>query len=187
VVGRKGLAAAPGLVHRLAGVPVVVDLAPLLRDGAPLRRSPAGRIRGSRSSATAVSGLEPQPGTEVLRGSLTLSFNIVPKVEVYHLAVEDERGRTVFVADVPTPPVQLPRRLLRPATFYLWHVEPKVPPRPEMRGEAVFFTADARLERARAALASAAGHRADPDLGLLLAEVDRALGLSGREAKERNP
>lgn len=181
VVGRKGLTASHGQVRRLESVPVVVDLARLLRDGGQRRRTPAVRIRGGGSSEGAISGLEPRDGTPVRRTALTLRFNMVPKVGVYHIAVEDESGRVVLTADVHAPPVPLPLKLLRPGRLYYWRVEPKLPPRPEMRGEAMFLTLDEKLEQGREALARAARRSDQPDLAVLLDEVDRRLGLQAKD------
>jgi hypothetical protein len=182
-----GLRAEAGRVRRLASVPEVVDLAPLLRDGAARRRASAVRIRGTTRSEGAVSGLVPRDGAPVRRAAVTLSFTPLPEVEVYHLVVEDETGRAVFTKDVQAPRIQIPPGLPRPETLYYWWVEPKVPPHPEMRGEAVFNTLNEKEERARDALASAAGRSADLDLALLLAEVDRVLGLSGPATEKESP
>jgi len=183
VVGFKGLTASHGQVRRLEPIPVVVDLARLLRDGGPRRRTPAVRIRGGGSTEGAVSDLEPRDGATVRRAALTLRFNMIPKIEVYHLAVEDESGRAVLTADIHASPVLLPRKLLRPGKLYSWWVEPKVPPRPEMRGDAIFLTLDEKLEQGREALARAASRSHEPDLSVLLDEVDRRLGLK----QERQP
>jgi CHAT domain-containing protein len=186
-VEAAGLRVEAGRARHLASVPEVVDLAPLLQGSSSRRRATAVRIRGTSRSEGAVSGLVPRDGAPVRRAALALSFTPLPEVEVYHLVVEDETGGAVFTKDVQAPRAQLPPGLLRPGTLYYWWVEPKVPPRPEMRGEAVFSTLDEKEERAREALASAAGRSADPDLALLLAEVDRALGLSEPAAKEESP
>jgi hypothetical protein len=177
-VRAKGLRAETGKVRRLAPVPVIVDLAPVLREGAVRIRTPAVPIRGGSSAEAGVSGLTPRDGAPVRRAAATLSFDPAPNVKVYHVVVEDEGGRIVFTGDLSVPPVRIPLGLLRPGILYRWSVESKVPPRPDLRGEAMFLTLDRELEEAREALAREASRTAEPDLALLLAEVDRGLGLA---------
>jgi len=174
-VEADGLRIETGRVRRLASVPEVVDLAPLLRDGAPRSRAAAVRIRGE-ASAAALQGLAPREGAAVLRGAAVLSFLPAPGIESYRVAVEDESGRVVFSTDAGTARVRVPADRLRPAAVYTWRVEPGAPPRPAMRAEAVFVTLSEETERRRAALAAASAGQ--PDLARLLAEVDRCLELS---------
>jgi len=176
IVRVKGLRLETGKVRRLDPVPMVVDLAPVLRDGARRVQTPGVRIRGG-GTAAGVAGLSPRDGAPVLRSAAVLSFDPAPDVKVYRVLVEDEDGRVVYTEDVPVPPVQVPLRLLRPRTLYRWSVESKVPPRPDLRGEAMFLTLDRKLEEAREALARDADRTAEPDLRRLLTEVDRGLGL----------
>jgi len=174
LVEADGLRVEAGRARRLAPVPGVVDLAPILRDGAPRSRAAAVRIRGE-AGAAALRGLEPREGAAVLRGAAVLSFAPSPGIESYRVTVDAEDGSAVFASDVRLPPLRVPAGVLRPAAVYTWRVEPKVPPRPAMRAEAVFVTLTAEVERARAALAAASAGQ--PDLALLLAEVDRCLDL----------
>ena len=177
VVRRTDLAVEVGQVRRLAPVPAIVDLAPLLRDGSPRWRPAATRLRGNGENALA--GLQPHDGARVRKNAVTLSFDVDPAVQVYHVVVEDESSRRViFEDDLFVPPARVPLRLLRPGTLYHWWVEPKVPPHPDLRGEAMFSTLETREERAREALASAARLSGEPDLAQLLGEVDRNLGLA---------
>jgi hypothetical protein len=153
-----------GRARRLAPVPAVVDLAPLLRGGPPRSRAAAVRIRGEAGTA-ALQGLEPREGAAVLRDAAILSFSPSPEIASYRVTVEAEDGSAVFTSDVGVPSLRIPAEALRPAAVYTWRVEPEVPPRPAMRAEAVFVTPLA---------AASAGQ---PDLALLLSEVDRCLGL----------
>jgi len=177
-VRAEGLRAEAGKVRRLEPIPVIVDLAPVLREGSPRLRTPAVPIRGGGGADAVIAGLRPRDAAPVRRGAATLSFTPAPNVKVYHVVVEDESGRAIFTKDLFVPPVRVPLRFLRPGTLYQWSVESKVPPRPDLRGEAMFVTLDGKLEKARQALAREAGRTAEPDLRLLLTEVDRGLGLA---------
>jgi hypothetical protein len=177
VVRPTTLYAEVGHVKRLAPLPVIVDLAPLLRNGSPGWKTPATPLRGGGGNA--VARLHPRDGAPVRRGAAILSFDVDPAVQVYRVVVEDEEGHAIFRADpVLVPPVRVPLGLLRPGKLYHWSVEPQVPPHPELRGEAMFLTLSERQERARESLAEAARRSSDPDLAQLLAEVDRDLGLT---------
>jgi len=176
-VRAKGLRPETGKVRQLDPVPMIVDLAPVLREGARRIRTPGVRIRGG-GTASGVSGLTPSAGAPVLRAAATLSFAPALTVKVYHVVVvEDESGRVVYTQDVSVPPVRVPLELLDPGTLYRWSVESQVPPRPDLRGEAIFLTLDRKLEDAREALAREADRTDEPDLRRLLMEVDRGLGL----------
>ncbi len=177
VRAQGGLRLETGKVRQLDPVPVIVDLAPVLRHGARRLRTPGVRIRGG-GTAAGVAGLSPSDGATVLREAAVLSFDPAPEVRVYHVVVvEQESGRVVHAEDVPVPPVRVPLGLLRPGTLYRWSVESKVPPRPDLRGESMFLTLDRKLEEARETLAREAERTASPDLRRLLIEVDRGLGL----------
>jgi len=178
VVNRAGLAAEPGRVRPLARVPAIVTLASLLRDGTTWRNL-SGRVRGGTEGA--ISGLYPRGGAPVRRAAATFTFDPLPDVQAYRLTIEDEQGRTVLTREAAAPPVELRLEGLRPGKRYFWHVEPTAPPRPELRGDAVFATLDTKRDWARDDLARAASRSDEPDLKELLAEVDRALG----QAEER--
>jgi len=155
-VRAEGLHAAAERVRRLASVPSVVDLAPVLREGAARSRTAAVRIRGGGDGDPRVSGLTPRPGAKVRRAAAVLSFTPVPEVAAYRLTVTETDGRTVFTEDLRISKVRVPAERLRPGTLYSWWVEPRVPPHPEMRAGSAFTTWDGKVEQNREALPAGA-------------------------------
>lgn len=143
----------------------------------------AVRIRSGGDDAEL---LDPQPNEEtVLTNSATLRFLHIEGLDRYAVEVEDLFGRQVFTAelsggtgDSDRLAVSLPAGVLAPGARYLWRVRTVSADVPAFRAEAAFRTLDAASTQLRDEHAAAISGD-DQTAVLLLAELDRTLGLRG--------
>ena len=168
-----------GSVAALTPVPAVAMLPRLARSEGSGDRPGASRIRNPGRLSGNLFELYPRDRASVLPQAATLRFAAVPGVETYRIEVTDTLGREIFVTDTTATEVVLPAGLLEPSGLYYWRVSS--PHRPTAHGNALFTTPSAADATARSHLAVQARASGDVDLLLLLAEVDRHLGLQ-REA-----
>jgi hypothetical protein len=157
-----------------------LDLAPLAAAERPARELGAVRLRPG-----AIEGLTPDRGV-VPPESATLAFRPVANAPRYRVIVLDGVGRMIHDVETDASEVALPADLLRAGESYLWQVATVGRPGATLRGEAEFRTLDVRAAKLRSAL-RAAHETSTPEALLLLAEVDRRLGLAveARSAADR--
>jgi hypothetical protein len=157
-----------------------LDLAPLAEAERPARELGAVRLRPGT-----IDGLIPDR-IVVPAEAVTLAFHPVANSPRYRVIVLDAVGRKVHDAETDSAEMALPADRLRAGESYLWQVATVGRTGPTLRGEAEFRTLDARAATLRSALRAAHATSA-PEALLLLAEVDRRLGLGGeaRRAAEQ--
>ncbi len=173
-----------GTVRRLTPVPALAEIPRLDRSAHPGRLPGAGRIRLPELAALPELGLYPCDGAAVVSGEATLHFTPIAGIGEYRIEVMDEEGRRVFSVEASGAEVPLDPGVLEPGAFYSWRVSTRGAEGWQPRSTALFATLAEEDARARRRLAEQAAAAADPALELLLAEVDRDLGLR-REACDR--
>jgi hypothetical protein len=183
MVGRTGLERTRGHVRPLVSVPAAVDIAPIAREERPGTRLAATRIRTGQAAALSISNPYPSGGAVSLHDATVVSFDPVPGYVSYRLEVEDDIGNRVFSVDTEAAAVPIPPGVLRSGASYYWRVQTRDPRKPALHAEAVFRTLSEAHATRRAALEAHARRSDDASLRLLLAEVNRVLGLR-REACE---
>jgi hypothetical protein len=165
--GGKGL-------RELEPVAALTRLAPAVKGSA--NQAGAGRIRADGES-TATLALHPASGSRVLPGDLELRFRPLEGYRSYQLLVLEGWDDEVFSTTIESPPVKLPASVLEPGRVYHWSVTTSDPGRPKRREGAVLLTVGADDAAARAALLDQAEAAGDGSLWILLAALDRELGL----------
>jgi len=169
-VTRERLEGPRGSVERLSPVPAVAALRPLMFDG-EIRSAAAVRFRAPATLPAADSA---PPVTIVVPDHAVLSLAPREATRRYRVEVDDEGGRRVLSVASAGAQVALPRGVLKAGGLYYWRAEP-VGGGAAISGLLKALTSEevrAREELRRWIVASP-----EPDLEVLLAEVDRALGL----------
>ncbi|MCP4658248.1 MAG: hypothetical protein GY856_22780, partial [bacterium] len=165
-----------GSVRILDPVPAVAELARLARSENPGKRPGAGRIRHTGTSDTTFE-LYPRDGAALLSAAAILRFTPIAGVEEYRVEVIDEADEEVFAVETAATEVPVPAGVLQPGIMYGWRVRSLDRGRLILHGEALFVTLSDQNARARRRLAERAADADDPGLRLLLAAIDRSLGL----------
>ncbi len=185
-LGAEDLAASAGAVTALPSLPPL-PLTAIRPDDTAGRRVGAIRLRGER-----MGGLYPRDATTAADRT-SLRFDSVPTAALYLVAVDDESGRTVFQAESESSPTTVPPGVLLPGARYGWSVQTTDGAGWSLRGEARFETLSEEAARAWRALREAVERANDLPSLVLLAEVERGLGLRAeasetlRLALERSP
>lgn len=178
-IAMEGVRAEAGSVRRLEPIPAVADIPPLARPGT---RPGADRIRHEAGGGGAPFELYPRDAA-LLADAAVLRFAPVPGVERYRVEVIDDRGAEVFIAETAAKAVDVPAGRLAPGSVYYWRVTSR---ERGFHGGAFFVALSEAAAGARRRLTEQTTDRGDSRLDLLLAEVDRSLGLR-REACKRLP
>lgn len=174
VLGSGGLEVAAGQPRQLADVPPPPAIPPI---GSEVRTTlTAVRIRAGGFTA-----LYPGNGARALADAAELRFAAGVAAPAYVVEVEDEAGRTVLELETRESTVAIPPGVLAPGEAYVWRVRTRDPSGMLLWEEALFATLTATEAAERAAVRAAAESAADATAWLVLAGVDRALGLT-REA-----
>ncbi|HVS03408.1 MAG TPA: hypothetical protein VMT16_11615 [Thermoanaerobaculia bacterium] len=175
VVAEDGLQAEHGQPQRLA-------------DTAPLPVVPAIAAAPGRTALTAVRiraggfpALYPADGARVVADAAELRFIPAVAAGSYSLEIEDVAGRVVLELATSETRVAVPAGVLAAGEAYLWRVRTRDPSGMLLWEEARFETLSAEEEAARRRLEEAVAAAPDAMGYLLLAGVDRGLGLA-REA-----
>ena len=182
VVTATGPRLRSGTLRSLPPVPPFPRFPVLAREGAPGVRSGAVRIRVGLD--TPIRGVYPRAGARSVAAATVLQFDpVAGMTDSYHVEIEDESGATVFEADTRSPSLPVPDAALRAGARYFWRVQAtdRVGATSSGAGEVVTLHADD--VRRRSALHRALEERPEPELRLLLAEIDWRLGL-WREARD---
>ena len=166
-----------GQVAEVGALPPLPPLAPVVTGEDFSPRAAAVRLRGQR-----IVGLRPGVGWVARADSLRLQFTPLAQAAAYRVYVEDEEGEIVHQAQVTGGEAAVPPGLLKPGRRYVWRVRTAPGSGVEGLGTAEFSTLGAAEAESRSRLRAAlAGD--DAATALLLAEVDRQMGLLG-EARE---
>ena len=182
-VGQVELQTERGVVNALKPVGTVPAVAAIPAAHSPGRRSGAIRVRSGSLWGAEVENLYPRDGAASLACATKLTFTSVVSATEYRVDVEDELGETVFQAETRSPEVIIPGGVLKPDTEYYWRVRTVGRRLDGGRGEALFVTLSAENAAAREAIRQRVEAEGGDGALLLLAEVDRSLGLY-REACE---
>jgi tetratricopeptide (TPR) repeat protein len=170
-LGPKDLTSHTGSVRALPRVPPLPFLLPITAKDRPGPRAGAVRIR-----AEMIAGLYPRRGAATLAEETVLRFDTVAGASSYQVEIQDSQGRTVFRADVESPPVKVTSGRLVAGVGYLWTVRTLDRPGAAAHGEAAFIALDES-----AAWVREEAHKIleaeKPGSLPLLAEIDRSLGL----------
>jgi hypothetical protein len=166
-----------GTVEPLPPVSTAPALVALARGQAPGPRSGAIRVRSAGLWGEAVEDLYPRDGLATPANAAVLTFSPLVSSDSYRLEVEDELGETVFAAETRSPEVVVPAGVLLPGTEYYWRVRSAGRRSLAGHGEALFVTLSAEDAAAREALRREVEAEGSAHALLLLAEVDRNLGL----------
>jgi hypothetical protein len=162
---------AAGAIRELpaAGPPEVMPIAP---GELPAPQLGAIRIRGGE-----IAGLYPNERATALATATTLTFRPVATASRYAVSVLDGRGVKVFETQTSAAALAVPSGILRLGEEYLWQVSTLDHPGGVLRGEAELRTLDGEAARAREALRARLAAAGDAASLVVLAEVDRRLGL----------
>jgi len=176
-VAEDDLKAVKGSVSALQPVGTVPAIAAIPSGEKPGRRSGAIRIRSASLWGSEVESLYPRDGASAVAGQTTLSFQPLVNAETYRVDVEDELGETVFALETRTTEVTVPKGVLLPGAEYYWRVRSAGRRSLGGRGEALFKTLPEDQAGAREGIRLQAEQDGEVASLLLLAEVDRSLGL----------
>jgi hypothetical protein len=171
-----------GEMRPLEPVPVVARLAPLAgQHGTDVA---AARIRRPGAGASSDLGLLPRSGSTVLAGDLVLRFDPPPGYERFRVTVTRDWDDGIIDIEIEGRSLVVSEDRLRPGAAYIWTVTSLEPERPRIGDSAIFFTLDAEEAVARAALERRVEAAQDPSLVVLLAAVDRSLGLDHEACRD---
>jgi hypothetical protein len=176
-LGRTSLERTKGSVSQLSRVAAIVDIAPIAKTERPGTRMAGTRIRTGGSAARSIPNIYPSAGATTVSATTVVRFDPVAGYGKYRIELEDEKGMSLFVVETASTEVQLPPDVLRPDRSYYWTVRALDAGKPALRGEAVFWTLKEDDARRRAKFKVQVDEAADVTLLLLLAELDRSLGL----------
>jgi hypothetical protein len=176
-LGRSSLERSEGPVTQLSRVPTIVDIAPIVKEERAGTRMAGTRIRAGGSAADGITKMYPSTGVTTVADATVLRFDPVTGYEKYRVELEDETGMSLFGVETASTQLQLPPDLLRGGRSYYWTVRALDGGEPAPRGEALFWTLDEDHARRRAVFSAHAESAGEVPLLLLLAEVDRSLGL----------
>jgi hypothetical protein len=171
-LGAKNLTSRSGPVRLLPVVPPLPRLLPIAEEDSPGLRAGAVRIRSEK-----IERLYPDHGVATLARATTLRFGLVEGAGKFRVEVQDHQGDVVFATETGTSVVNLPSGVLKPGTRYRWTVRTVERVGPVVTGNADFVTLPRRTAEAREALRRAVETAGDGASLVLLAEVDRNLGL----------
>jgi hypothetical protein len=175
-VGPDGLRQTSGPVRRLVSVPAVIEIAPIARADNPGTRLAATRIRtGARDGP--VANLYPSAAAASVSDATTVRFDAVPGYERYKVDVEDATGNNVQSLETAATAIRIPRDVLQPGSSYYWRVRTMDAGKPVLQGDAVFSTLSLEDESRRRAFEAHVDASGETSLRLLLAELNRVLGL----------
>lgn len=162
-----------GQVAEVGALPPLPPLAPVVTGEDFSPRAAAVRLRGQR-----IVGLRPGGGWLARADAVRLQFTPLAQVATYRVYVEDEEGEIVYQAQVSGAEAAVPPGTLLPGKRYVWRVRTAPGSGADGLGTAEFGTLGAAEAESRARLRTAATGD-DAASALLLAEVDRQLGLLG--------
>lgn len=171
-LGKEDFVSRTGPVRSLPRLPPLPLPSPIEADDRPGPRAGAVRIRAER-----IVGLYPRRGAAVPAGEANLVFEPLENSGRYRVEVQDEQGQVVFRADVEAPSVRVSSRALLPGTGYHWTVRTLDRPGPIAQGEADFVTLPEHAARMREELRSAIAVQENRECLVLLAGIDRSLGM----------
>jgi hypothetical protein len=172
-VGRDEPEVIQGELVALSPVAAVPSLGVIERNEVPGKAIAASRLRQDPPADQV--GLVPADNELVHAGYCTLRFSLLPGVKRYQVTIEDERLAQIMEVTSDTGEIQLAPDLLQAGAEYYWEVC-SLRGRRACRG-AVFRTLPADQAALRAELAAQARDSGETDLLVLLAELDRRLGL----------
>lgn len=175
-VEERSLAKLSGQLKPLPPVPVVPRVAPIATSEKASGRAGAIRIRGG--SRVTAPRLDPGDGAIVLSEAATLRFSDVEGADRYRVEVENEAGELVLELETRSREVTVPPGILVAGQSYFWRSRAVLPTGVGPWGEAFFTTVRSDDAASRRALAEKARETGDLATLLLLAEVDRGLGLT---------
>jgi hypothetical protein len=176
-LGRTSLERSEGPVSQLSRVPAIVDIAPIVKEERAGTRMAGTRIRAGGSGEHGITSMYPSTGVTTVATATVVRFDPVAGYGKYRVELEDETGMSLFVVETALTEVQLPPDLLRPGRSYYWTVRALEAGQPALRGEAVFWTLKEDDVRRRAEFKAQVDEAEEVPLLLLLAELDRSLGL----------
>lgn len=177
-VNRGKVEAVTGEMRQTAASAPIPRIAAIEASYTSVQRGGAVRLRGPQ-----LANCDPSPHSAVLPDRVIFSFEPAAAVRRYSVEVRASDGTLVHKAESAGGEVKVPEGLLAAGSEYVWRVTGMgreggtAPPRCEARFRVL--SRDAAEERAAFVQSL---NRADPSSLLLLAEVDRRLGLV-REAR----
>jgi hypothetical protein len=174
VVGRGTVTAKSGKVDDCGVVPVVPRLATLAAEHEAGLETATTRIRNETKDRIHI---EPAAREVVLADNVVLRFSDVAGANGYRVQIEDHDWQTVFTADTVERQVQVPAGTLQPGQVYFWSVRSVGQGESASWGVARFGTLDQETASRRTALEGEARRAREADLYVLLAEIDRTLGM----------
>ncbi len=161
-----------GTLRRLAPAPPIPRLAAI--EGGPPAGGRAGavRLRGPQ-----IRNCYPGARASVLADQAILRFDPADEVREYLIEVEDADGASVYRTRTTAVTVPLAPGLLAPGATYLWRAT-GVGGEPPPRCEAEFRVVPAKDAKEREAYRAAAQQEGGVEPLLMLAELDRRMGLA---------
>lgn len=171
-LGKSDLTSRSGPVRPLPAIPPLPALLPIAPEDRAGLRAGAVRIRAER-----IAGLYPRRGAATLAGATVLRFEPAEGAGKYQVEVQDRHGNVVFATETAASPVKVPAGVLQSGVRYDWTVRTIERVGPVARGEADFVTLPARMAETREALRKTVERAGDRESLVLLAEMDRTLGM----------
>jgi len=179
VIAADGLQPKRGEIEALETVSAMPDLLPLAADTA--RSASAGAVP-LRHNTSDLFKLYPATGDALPATGAVLRFTAIPGIEHYRVEVQNRDGYTILSLQTLQPKVDVSPGVLEAGASYHWQVRTLDSDLPSMAISASFRTLDtAEIRERQALLRQTASNHAGADLILVLAALDRHLGLR-REA-----
>lgn len=173
-VGENGLEIQRGAISALPDAATLPKILAIAAGAGAGKRPAAIRIR---SAGRHELDLNPRDGAASLADATTLRFGEVEGVDRYRVEIEDRGGKPVFAVETRSASLAVPAGILQPNESYYWRVRSLSLDLPVLEEEAAFVTVSREASEARAALVAEIGAHPEPDLILLLAELDAFVGL----------
>jgi len=178
-VAADGLQPGRGEIEALETVSAMPDLLPLAADTA--RSASAGAVP-LRHNTSELLKLYPAAGDALPATGAVLRFTAIPGIEHYRVEVQNRNGYTILALQTLQPQVDVSPGVLEAGAGYHWQVRTLDPDLPSIANSASFRTLDkSEIRERQALLRQTVGNQASADLILLLAALDRHLGMR-REA-----
>jgi hypothetical protein len=143
----------------------------------PGHRSGAIRIRSAAVWGGEVRNLYPRDGASIRSDHAVLTFDPLSAVEKYRIDIEDEMGESIFAVETTSLEIEIPAGILKPANEYYWRVRSSGRPSLGGQGEALFVTMTTEQLTGLKEISTQLQEEKTLASFLLLAEVDRSLGM----------
>lgn len=165
-------------------IPAMLKIAPIAKEENPGKRAAAVRIRSGYLAGLDLLNPYPRDGATVLASNAVLSFKPVEGISKYKVDVEDEIGNSIFSVETSSTAITISPNIIKDGSVYYWRVRTLDQQKRSVHAEAIFETVTKENVKLRSTLKQQMEKQQDISLLMLLADLDRNLGLMKEACEE---